>query len=135
MHACKAAAVSGAKMCQSAVALTTTISLVLADLQEPEQCAQHPAAQHPAAQHYDDSSVISYICQQGPATRCVNLVHGALVIRVLPSCELQHMHMENGLASSLRRNDVTAAANRQTQLTLGPSQASVRRLAGWQIVS
>lgn len=130
MHACEAAAVSGAKMCQSAVALTTTISLALADLQQPEQCAQHPAAQH-----YDDSSVISYICQQGPATRCDNLVHGALVIRVLPSCELQHMHMESVLASSLRRNDITAAANRQTQLTLGPSQASVRRLAGWQIVS
>ena len=62
-------AVSGAKMLSA---------VTLADLQEPDQSAQHPAAQH-----YDDPSVISYICQQVPVSRCVKLIsmffsnHGA----------------------------------------------------------
>ena len=34
-------------------------------LQEPDQNVQLPAA----AQHYDDSSVISYMCQQAPDVR------------------------------------------------------------------
>lgn len=49
-------------------ALTTAETLALTDLQAPDQSAQHAAAQH-----YDDSSVISYVCQQVPVIRCVNL--------------------------------------------------------------
>ena len=62
------ATLSSAKI-SSAVSTYHRRTLALADLQAPDQSAQHPAAQH-----YDDSSVISYVCQQVSMTRCDNIM-------------------------------------------------------------
>lgn len=101
-------------------------------LQEPDQSAQHAATRN-----YDDSSVISYVCQQVAENRCVNLTHDAW----LCTCQLSSSTGLSqaaftctygcvGLASIVRRHIDAAVADRQMLLTVGPSQASMRCLAG-----
>lgn len=98
-------------------------------LQDPDQSAQHAAARH-----YDDSSVISYVCQQVSENRCVNFTHYVWLNMptelTVSQAAFTYTYGPVDLASILMRHIDAAVADKQTLLTMGPSQALTKCLAG-----